>query len=255
MMDPLKVPKALPRPGIERKQSVCEEIVAYPVCSVKVEDCRPGRHIDDAALFVQRHPRPVVRCARSFPRVGRPGGVAEFARMRDGVKSPAKTAGANIESANVARRRRIRLRIAATNDNQILVNDAWCGEGDGLKKIVSPQALPQIDSSLLAKRGNHFAGRRIERIKIVHHSSQNAAMLAVAPIGKPTRRLGAVYPGVKFPQQLTVGGVKRNHLLRRGVGKQSPPYNDRACLQSALFGSIELPCFFEPLYVATIDLR
>src|SRR5579863_7715708 len=192
MMDPLKVPKALSRPGIKRKQSVCEEIVAYPVCSVKIEDCRPGRHINDAALFVQRHPRPVVRGARSFPRVGRPGGVSEFARMRDGVKRPAKATGTNIESANVARRRRICLRIAATNNDQVLVNDAWCGEGDRLKKIVSPQALPQIDSSLLAKRGNYLSGLRIERIKIVHHSCQNAAVLAVAPIGKPTRRLGAV---------------------------------------------------------------
>ena len=171
------------------------------------------------------------------------------------MKTPAKAAGANIEGANVAGRGWIGLRIAAANDNQILVNNSGAGESDGLGKIVSPKALPQIDSSLFAKGGNRFASFRIERIEIIHHSSQNPAMAAVTPVGNASRRLTAVNAGIEFPKQLSGCCVERNYLLRSGIGEESPTHDDRACFQPTLFGRIEPPRFFELLHIAAIDLQ
>ena len=45
------------------------------------------------------------------------------------------------------------------------------------------------------------------------------------------------------------------HLLRSGISEKSTAHDDRAGFQPTLFGCIELPCLFEPVYIATIDLR
>ena len=80
-------------------------------------------------------------------------------------------------------------------------------------------------------------------------------MLAVAPVGQPTRWLTAVYPGVKFPEELTGRGLECDHFLRGCIREESAPDDDRICFQTALFGGIKLPCLFEAVYVAPIDLR
>ena len=80
-------------------------------------------------------------------------------------------------------------------------------------------------------------------------------MLAVAPVGQPTRWLTAVYPGIKFPEQLAGRGVERDHFLRGCIGEESAPDDDRICFQTTLFGGIKLPCLFEPMHIAAIDLR
>src|ERR1700733_2398076 len=111
MMHALKVPQAFACLRIERQQRVCEEIVAHAIRSVKIEYGGAGGNVDDAAVFVQRHPSPVVRCTSALPAIWRPGGVAEFTWMRDGVKGPAQLAGAHIEGANVAGRSGIGFRV------------------------------------------------------------------------------------------------------------------------------------------------
>ena len=78
----------------------------------------------------------------------------------------------------------------------------------------------------------------------MRYAGQDSTMLAVSPIGETAGRLLAGYPGVKFPEKLTGRGLERNHFLRGGIGEESPPDNDRACFQTALFGRIELPCLF-----------
>src|SRR5277367_1755765 len=128
MMDALEVPKALAGFGIEREQSVCEEIVACTVGSIKIEYCRSCRDIDNAPPGIERHPRPVVRCAGAFPCFSRPTGVAEFSRMRDGMKSPSQTARLHIECTDVAGRRGIRLGVATPDNNQILINNPRAGK-------------------------------------------------------------------------------------------------------------------------------
>src|ERR1700751_2168326 len=122
-MDSLEVPQPLARPGIQSKQGVREKIVTHPIRSIKIKHRRTGRNIDDAPLLIERHASPVVCRPCGFPRIGGPGGVTKFARVWDGVESPAQTACTNIEGANIAGRRWIRLRVSAANNDQILVND------------------------------------------------------------------------------------------------------------------------------------
>ena len=69
-------------------------------------------------------------------------------------------------------------------------------------------------------------------------------MPAVSPVGETARRLLAGQTGIKFPEKRTGRGFERNHFLRGGIGEESPPDDDRACFQTALFGRIVLPRLF-----------
>ena len=115
------------------------------------------------------------------------------------MKGPAKPAGAYIEGANVSGRGGVGLRIPAPDNDQILIDDAGTGEVYRLREVVSPQILPQIDSSLFAKTEDGFAGVCIERIEVMRHASQHAAVPAIRPIGNASRGLRAAYAGFEFP--------------------------------------------------------
>ena len=75
-------------------------------------------------------------------------------------------------------------------------------------------------------------------------------MLPITPEGQPTRRLTAVYPGIKLPQQLTGRGLQRDHFLRGGIGEESASDDDRIRFQTTLFGGIKLPRLLQPMYIA-----
>jgi hypothetical protein len=141
------------------------------------------------------------------------------------------------------------------NNDEIPVNDTRTRESNRLGKIVSTQSLPQIDSSLFAKRGNHFAGVCIECIQIVHHPGKDTAVLSVTPEGQSARWLTAVDTGIELPPQLTGRGVQRDDFLRGGICEESAPDDDRIRFQTALFGGIKRPGLFKPVYVRSVDLR
>src|SRR5579863_10083309 len=96
MMNRLEMPDAVSGVSIQSKEAVCEEVVADPVGTVEVRGRRPGRHIDNAALYVHRHPRPVVSRAAVRPRVFGPGVVSVFAGVRNRVEGPPNRAGTNV---------------------------------------------------------------------------------------------------------------------------------------------------------------
>ncbi len=123
-MHALEVPEALAGGGIEGEQGIGVEVVADAVAAVIVEDGGAGGRVDDAVLGVESHAGPVVGGAGSLPGIGRPGFVARFAGMGDGVEGPAQLAGADVEGADVAGGRGVGLGIAAAHDDQILVDDA-----------------------------------------------------------------------------------------------------------------------------------
>src|ERR1700733_8964451 len=99
------MPDTLSRGSIESQQGISEQVVADAVCAVKVRDRRACRNIDDATLSIESHATPVVRGACVSPRILRPGVIAEFPWMRNGVKRPANCSRMHVESANVPRRR------------------------------------------------------------------------------------------------------------------------------------------------------
>ena len=80
-------------------------------------------------------------------------------------------------------------------------------------------------------------------------------MFAVAPGGKAAIRLTPDDAGVKLPQELACLGVKRNDLLRGGIGVKHSVYNYGAGLKASRFPRVLAPRDLEFLDVLAIDLR
>ncbi len=101
------------------------------------------------------------------PGVGRPGVVAELARLRDGVEDPADLAGAHVVGADVARRRRARaLGHARAEDQQVLVDRARaCSRGRRGSRTSRPRPSFRLDAALVAEGRDGLAGpaRRARR--------------------------------------------------------------------------------------------
>src|SRR5580704_6585352 len=133
MVDGLKMPDAFAGFGVQREQAIGEKIRANTVHAIKIHCGRAGRNIDNSTLQIDSHSGPIICGTAGFPGVPRPGVVAELARMGDSVKGPAKFSGADIECANVPWRRRKGLRVAPTDDDQILVHNTGRGEVDELR--------------------------------------------------------------------------------------------------------------------------
>src|ERR1019366_2680292 len=140
----LKVPQRFASTGVERQQRVGIKIIANAIAAIEIHDCRTGRRIYNSVLDVDRHACPIVGRSRSFPCVLRPSLVSWLTRPRNGVKLPAQVAGSHVESPDVSRRRRMRLRIAPTYDDQVFVDCTWCGSHNRLPLKVPAKPFSQI---------------------------------------------------------------------------------------------------------------
>ena len=108
-----------------------EQVGAVPVAAVEVVLRAGGRHVDDAALLVDRLLAPVVCAADGLPRIRRPGVVAELARPRHRMKRPDQRPGPHVERADVAGRRPVLLIRRRSQDQQVLEHAARaCGSAD-----------------------------------------------------------------------------------------------------------------------------
>ena len=83
------------------RRAVAEEVGADAIGAVEVVRGRAGGKVGDAALFVDGDFAPGVDAADVLPGVFRPGFVAEFAGVWDGVKSPDEFAGEDVVGAEV----------------------------------------------------------------------------------------------------------------------------------------------------------
>ena len=77
--------------------------------------------IHEPALLVQTHLSPAVRTASGLPGVFRPGLVAKFTGMRDGVKNPGHFSGSHVVSTDVTGRGSILFPGRGAQNNQIAV--------------------------------------------------------------------------------------------------------------------------------------
>ena len=75
------------------------------------------------------------------------------------------------------------LRVAAADDNQVLVNAARRGKRDGLLFPGLTQTLAEVDAAALAEAGDGFAGPGVEAIKVVHYAGQDALVVTRVPVG------------------------------------------------------------------------
>ena len=181
--DRLEVPHAPARRRIEGQQRVRVEVVAEPIGAIEVGRRRAGRDVDQSTHGVHRHPRPVVRGPAVGPGVLRPGLVARFTRMRDGVKRPAERAGSHVIGADVAGRRGQALGRAAADDIERLVDDAGAREGDALLIRIAAEIGVEIDAPVAPEAGDRQPGRSIEGVDVAAEAGQDPAIAAVGPVG------------------------------------------------------------------------
>jgi len=75
--------------GVQGEQGICEEIVTEAIGTVEIKSGGAGGSVENSALGIERHARPIVGGAAGFPRILRPSVVSEFAGAGNGVKGPA----------------------------------------------------------------------------------------------------------------------------------------------------------------------
>ena len=102
MLDRLEMPDTLARLSLEDKERIGKQIVACAVAAIKVKGSGTGRNKYQAALFIQAHPAPTVSATTIFPGVLGPGIVAQFTKVRDSVKGPAKFSRTHVIGADVS---------------------------------------------------------------------------------------------------------------------------------------------------------
>src|SRR5258708_4406966 len=117
---------------VQSDHRIGEQIGGAPARAIKIKRRRSSRDEDDAALLIYNHSGPVVGGPARFPSVWRPGVMAKFTVMRNGVKGPAQFSGAHVVGAHIARRRRQRFGITPSHDDQVFVDNARAGQRDRL---------------------------------------------------------------------------------------------------------------------------
>src|SRR5258708_13282160 len=114
------MPDSLACAGVQGNQAICEEIIASAIGAVEIKCRRAGRNVENSALGIESHSSPIVGRAAGLPRIFWPRVVAEFTRMRNGVKRPAQLAGSGVVSANFAWRLRASPELASPISHQVI---------------------------------------------------------------------------------------------------------------------------------------
>jgi len=136
MVDALEEPEFFAGIGVKGEQRVGEEIVPQAIEAVEIGDRGAGGDEEDAAAQVDRHPGPVVGCPGGPPGIRRPGFVACFAGVGNGVEAPDQLAGKHVIRANIAARRGVGFWRAKADDEQVLVERAGRGKRDVVLRVV-----------------------------------------------------------------------------------------------------------------------
>ena len=176
--------------------------------------------------------------------------------MRNGVENPAEFAGANVEGADIAGRRRERFGIAAAHDKKIFVNDSRAGEDHELRgSRFAAEPFAQIDAAVLSEGSDGFPGRDVDGIDKIHDADEDAFVPAVAPVRQAAIGLRPANAGIKFPEKFSGGSVQGKDFLHGGDAVQNSVDDDGAGLQTTFFSGIEAPRELEILDVFPVDLR
>src|ERR1700730_7300877 len=97
--------------------------------------------------------------------VGRSNGAGRYGRRTRGY----------------GRGRRFLLAGPEADDDQVLVDDARCGQVGGIPRVVVAELLMQVDSAAFPETGDRLSGVRIQRVELVHDAGEHAPLPAVAP--------------------------------------------------------------------------
>ena len=256
VMHRLKMPDALPRIRIQRQQAIRKKIVAQSIPAVKIKRRRARRHKHDPPLHIHGHSCPVVRRADRFVRTRRPRVVTKLARLRNRMKIPAHFPRAYIKCANIARRRRQRLRISSARDEQIFVNHHRTRQRHKRIGIFTAQVVAQIDAPIRSKRRDRFSRRRIQRINKIHHADDNPLVspIRARPVSQPAHRLRPLDPRIEIPNHFPRRRIHRENLLRWRQPIQHAIHYNRTRLQPARLPRVISPRHLELRDILPINL-
>ena len=204
-MHGLEVPAVLAGRGVDGDDGIGEEVVAGTVAAPVVRRRSGHRHVEDAALGVQRHvPGPDVHARAAAPAVIEPGVVPGLAGKRHGVELPHPLAGADVERARVAGRTKRHLASGRAQDGQVSIDQR--------------HAVPRhddVDQAIASETRSGLSGRRVEGQQPRSRRQQNPRRCATFPwpVGD-TARCRRETGGHLMPPSLPAGvGVDREHLI------------------------------------------
>ena len=250
------MPDALAGVRIEREERVGEQVVAGTVCAVEIGRGGSGGDEDESTLYIDCHARPVVGTARVGPGVLRPSVVAELAGTRNGVERPAQPSCSDVVGADVSVRRGQSFGRPATDDVQILVDDARRRQAYGLPLRISAQIVMKIDAAAAPEIGEWLAGREIERVDVAAERGQQSLFFAVSPVGEAAN--SSALSRIPRPSGLSRRAIERDDAAHRRDGVENAVDDDglglKACVRREVAG-IPLPRFAQLADVTAIDLR
>ena len=207
------MPQPLAGLRVEREQAVGEEVLADPIRAVEVVVRRAGRHVDDAALFVDRKRAPVVGAADVLVRLLRPGVVAELAGQRNRVELPDLVPGDDVVGADVAGRRDERFAGRRSQDDEVLPDLSGAVGLDASRLLRSRETDAQIDRAVFAERQDRLAGRGVNRLQVAVDREQQPLVLAVGALPVvDAARDDAAEPLVD-PQLIAGRGIERDQRV------------------------------------------
>ena len=128
-----------------------EEIVAGPICSNAIVVRSSKRHVDDAALLIDRHVTPDVDAGALLPTVSTPGVVACFSGARHRVKCPYQLSGVNVPGA----------RITGGAESAAGASAPFSGSCAGNDEIFIDDRRRRQNVELVCTRAHHFGRTEI----------------------------------------------------------------------------------------------
>ena len=90
--------------------------------------------------------------------------------MGNGVEAPAQFSRAHVIGANIARKGGQGLRLTATDNEEVFVNDRRAGQRNGTSGHIAPQTLAQINTAAVAEGWDRLPGICVQFVNEIHHA-------------------------------------------------------------------------------------
>ena len=252
--------------GVDRDQTLGEQVVAQARAAIVVVGGGADRQIDPPQRIVGAHQRPDVGVARIPPRVVQPGVGAELVRaLRHRVEVPFVAAGADVVGAHPARRRFLRERAvvdARADDDGVADHNRWRLRPDRqqvqqieLAAGRARQPVHQVDASPGAELIGRQTGPGVDRDqKAVAGAPEDPRRILVLPIrhtavapGERWGRPRLVCPRVVHPQRLAGAGVDGGRPIQRRAQIQHLIDHQRSSHQRTERGPAQRPLVAVPV--------
>ena len=169
------------------------------------------------------------------------------------MEDPASQARSDIERANRAGT------AEATDDQKILIGDAWRVQADA-RCSLHIQAAPKVNGTILPEVPDHLAGFRIQRVEMITDAGEEALFAAgfILPehqAALPSRSTsGSFGLRVPFPEFLTGGSIEGDDFVSRRSGVKHAGDNEIIGLVFAFVTGVVGLCDFQLSDITPIDL-